>query len=215
MSRGIGVEDLDEAHHERVGAPAGVAGDEAVGGADEEADERAAMPTSSEMRAPSSTRERTSRPLRSVPKGCAQRRAGELVALERRRAVGRKRSGPKIATKTTNARTTRSDGDGIAQPRPGAGRRRSGVHSFEPDAAVEPRVGDVHDEVQDDEQRAIDDDHASEQEDVAVEDRVDEESARAGDVEDRFDDERAGEQIRGERAEKARPRAGWRPSARA
>src|SRR5689334_6590074 len=64
------------------------------------------------------------------------------------------------------------------------------------DPAVEHAVAE------NDEQGAIDDDHAAEQEAVAVLNRVDEKTARAGNVENRFHHDRAGQQVGGKRTEK-------------
>ena len=72
------------------------------------------------------------------------------------------------------------------------------MSSFEADAAVEPGVGDIDGEVEDDEQSAINDNYAFEQEDVVVENGVDEKWPGTGDVEDGFHDDRTGEKVRGQ-----------------
>ena len=74
-------------------------------------------------------------------------------------------------------------------------------HSWSRIAAVDPRVGDIDEEVKHDEQRAVEDDTPSEQEDVAVEDGVHEEAADAGEIEDHLHDDGAGEEIRRQRPE--------------
>ena len=76
-----------------------------------------------------------------------------------------------------------------------------GKRSCESDATVEKSVGDIDDEVEQNENRAVNDDHAFEEKDVGIEDRIDEERACSWEIKDGFNDQRAGEEIGGERAE--------------
>src|SRR5690606_23106480 len=71
--------------------------------------------------------------------------------------------------------------------------------SIEPDAWVEDGVGEIHEEVHHHEEGAVDDDHAAEQEDVTVEYGVDEERSCTGNIEDRFHDDGARQEICRER----------------
>src|SRR5437764_229590 len=83
---------------------------------------------------------------------------------------------------------------------PGGG---GAVLPIDADPAVEPGVGEVGEEVHDDEESAIDDGDAEQEVTVAAEDGLDEEGAGAGNVEDGLDDDGAGEKVGGERPEVA------------
>jgi hypothetical protein len=63
------------------------------------------------------------------------------------------------------------------------------------DPTIENSVCEIDQEVEEDQERAIDDHHSTQQEAVAVEDRVDEKTARSRDVENGFNDNRAGEKV--------------------
>src|SRR5664279_679099 len=73
---------------------------------------------------------------------------------------------------------------------------------FEFQLRVEPHLDDVHDEVEPDEERRVEDHGAEHEGVVAIEGAVDELAAEAGDLENGLDDKRAGEDARDRRAEK-------------
>src|SRR5262245_7378208 len=113
-------------------------------------------------------------------------------------------SGPKIALAAMNSRTASA---ALAtrffrKRRHAPGGAAAGL-VIEFDPPIEPRVGNIDEEIQHHEQRAIDDDHATAEEDIAIEDRVHKIATHSRNVEDRFHDDGTSEEIGGERTEKA------------
>src|SRR4029453_4675248 len=155
-------------------------------------------PTRSETRAPSSTRAKTSRPFTSVPKKCRALGGANCFELVARGSTPWM-NGPKIAVAAMNRRTAN------AMMATGFFRRRRHAPGgaatgllIELDAPIEPGVGDIDEEIQNDEQTAINNEHAAAKKDIAIENRVDEIATHPGDVEDRFHNDRTGEQMGGE-----------------
>src|SRR4051794_25781294 len=64
--------------------------------------------------------------------------------------------------------------------------------SIDVNAAVEPRISKIGEEVHDDQQGAINDRHAEQEIAIASEHRLDEKRPGPGNVENRFHDDRAG-----------------------
>ena len=71
---------------------------------------------------------------------------------------------------------------------------------FESNAGVEQAVGEIDGEVEDEEEGGVENDEADDHGVVATERTVYQEYAEAGDLEDVFDNERAGEQVGEKRA---------------
>src|SRR5687768_8398699 len=69
-----------------------------------------------------------------------------------------------------------------------------------PDPRIDPRVREIDEEVREEQEHAEENDHSQREVVVAVLRGVDEVGAGAGHVEDRLDDDRAGEERRRERA---------------
>ena len=136
-------------------------------------------PTSSEMRAPESSRARMSRPSSSSPNGCARRRRLETPRqLLRRRIVGR-RATARPAPRPAIA----SDDD----------RRRRRRIIIEADPRIEQPVGQIGEQVHQHVGDGDEQDAALHQRVVAEADRLDQQPADAGPREDRLGDDRAGQ----------------------
>src|SRR5882762_170841 len=157
-----------------------------------------AIPTRSEIRAPSNTRKNKSRPLRSVPKACSGEGGRKLWAVTSPLAAD-SRTGP---TRAAMATPTTINVEAII-----AGFRRSLLQAeresvIQNDSAIEDTIENVRHQVEQNEQDAVDDHDSSQEKPVAIQHRVDEKSAGARNAEDAFHHDGAGQKVGGKRAEK-------------
>src|ERR1700744_5505236 len=146
----------------------------------------ASTPISSEVRPPSSTRARRSRPRSSVPKTCPPAKAGGIEMLSKSGAFGSNGStnGPKAQASTINARTTRPT---IAmrlrrmRPKPSLSLDRpatvapwsapwmsSNEASLIAHLGIDQRIQEIDDQVGDDDEHAVENDGAHHERVVAV-----------------------------------------------
>jgi hypothetical protein len=169
-------------------------------------------PASSEARVPQITRDSTSRPISSVPNQCsaegALRIAPQLVAMGSRRDPRRaQRQHDEAETMASPSSAEHGGGAGgarrAATGRPagwvgrGDGGRRAGRRPWRdqlPQARVDRDVRDVGQQVQQHVGRGRDQHHALHHRVVAVEHRIDDQLAEAGDGEHLLGEHRAGQQ---------------------
>src|SRR5512135_3399864 len=111
-------------------------------------------------------------------------------------------NGPSSAA-TTSSTTSAAEATAARLPR---NRRRASAHrppSIVADAGIEPAIHEVHGEVEQQDQRGVEDDHAHDERVVAVDRALHEVTADAGQAEHLLDDQRACEQRRGRGPEEA------------